>query len=103
MDAITEILAALFLVSGFFFVSVGAIGVLRMPDFYTRLHASSKCETLGIALSLIGLAIYEGFTFTSLKLLLIVFFVFIANPIGTHILTRAAYRWKVKPWTRGEE
>ncbi|MBZ4654704.1 MAG: monovalent cation/proton antiporter, MnhG/PhaG subunit [Peptococcaceae bacterium] len=98
-----KILAVLFLLAGFFFTAVAAIGVLRFPDFYTRLHASGKGDTLGIALSLIGLAIYEGFSLVSLKLMFIVIFIFLANPIGTHVLARAAFRSGVKPWTKKGE
>lgn len=95
--------ALIFLFGGFFFALVAAIGVLRFPDFYTRMHASGKGDTLGISLALLGLAIYEGFTIISAKLLFIGVFIFIANPIGTHVLCRAAYRCGLKPWTRNEK
>ncbi|MBZ4686675.1 MAG: monovalent cation/proton antiporter, MnhG/PhaG subunit [Clostridiales bacterium] len=97
------IVAIIFLLGGFFFTFVAALGVIRLPDFYSRLHASGKCETLGMVLSFLGLAIYEGFTLTALKLFFIVIFIFIANPTGTHILSRAAYRSGIKPWTRKGE
>ncbi len=100
-------LALLFLLGGFFFTFVAALGVIRFPDFYTRMHASGKGDTLGVALSIIGLIFYlaieDGFTFTSVKLLFIVVFIFLANPIGTHAICRAAYRCGLKPWTRGGE
>ena len=64
-------IAAVFMILGFFFVMVASIGVLRLPDFYTRMHASGKSETLGLMLTLIGLAIYNGFNLISLKILLI--------------------------------
>ncbi|MDD4146671.1 MAG: monovalent cation/H(+) antiporter subunit G, partial [Clostridia bacterium] len=54
-------LALIFLLSGFFFITVAALGVIRFPDFYTRLHAAGKGDTLGIALFVIGLAIHNGF------------------------------------------
>lgn len=98
-----KILASLFLISGFFFILVAAIGVIRLPDFYTRLHASGKSETLGMILCFTGLAIYEGFNLTSAKHLIIVIFILLANPIGTHIICREAYRSNLKPWTRKEE
>lgn len=98
-----KILACIFLLGGFFFISVAAIGVIRLPDFYSRLHASGKSETLGMALSLIGLALYEGFNLTSAKLLLIMFFIMLANPIGTHMISRAAYKSGLQPWTRKGE
>jgi len=97
-----KILAILFLLSGFFFITVAAIGVLRLPDFYTRLHASGKSETLGMILSFTGLAIYEGFNITGIKFLIIAFFILFANPIGTHIICREAYRCGLKPWMKGD-
>ncbi len=98
-----KILALIFMLSGFFFTLVAALGVLRFPDFYTRLHASGKGDTLGIGLSIFGLALYHGFSLISLKLLFIVIFIFLANPIGTHAICRAAYRSGLRPWMRKEE
>ncbi|HHY05917.1 MAG TPA: monovalent cation/H(+) antiporter subunit G [Clostridia bacterium] len=97
------IVALVLLFSGFFFIVVAALGVIRFPDFYTRLHAAGKGDTLGIALFVLGLAVYNGFNFVSLKLLLIVLFVFLANPIGGHVLSRAAFRSGLKPWTKKGE
>jgi len=98
-----RILAIFFLMGGFFFTTVAALGVIRFPDFYTRLHAAGKGDTLGIALSITGLALYHGFNLVSLKLMFIVFFIFLANPIGTHVLSGAAYKTGIRPWTgKGE-
>ncbi len=100
--------------SGVFFIISGAVGVLRLPDFYTRLHAQGKCDTLGVALMLGGLAVrelahglesghgLEG-TLTALKIVAIVFFVMLANPTATHALGRSALRAGLKPWTLGEK
>ena len=100
-------LALIFLFSGFFFSFVAGIGVVRFPDFYTRMHATGKGDTLGVALSVIGLIFYlaidGGFTLTSIKLLFISLFILLANPIGTHAICRAAYRCGLKPWTRKGE
>lgn len=95
--------AGFFIVAGFFFTFAAAVGVLRLPDFYTRLHASGKADTLGIALTLVGLAIYNGFSLVSVKIIIISVLIMLANPIGTHVLARAAYRSGVKAWTRKEE
>lgn len=86
---------------GIFFLFVTAVGLLRLPGFFTRVHAVSKSETLGIALILLGLMVHEGFTLVSLKLGLIVVFVAIANPVGAHLLTRAAIRTGIMPWRQG--
>jgi len=95
-----KVIAIVFLLTGFFFILVAAIGVIRLPDFYSRLHASGKSETLGLMLCFTGLALYEGLNLTSVKHLMIVIFVLLANPIGTHIICREAYRTGLKPWTR---
>ena len=89
---IREIIAALFIFGGSVFFVGSAIGMLRLPDFYSRIHASGNSETLGCMLSFIGLIIYEGLTITSLKMALVFTIVFLANPIGSHILGKAAYK-----------
>ncbi len=93
------VVAMLMLVLGFGFVLAGVIGILRLPDFYCRLHAMGKCDTLGVALMLGGVAVLEGFSLTSLKLLLVVAFVSLANPTATHALGRAAVRSGLRAWT----
>lgn len=93
-------LGAVFLFFGIFFQLVGSVGVLRLPDFYSRLHATSKPDTLGIGLSMLGLAIYQGFDLSSFKLLLGALFVFLANPAAAHALGRSAMRVGVKLWVR---
>jgi multicomponent Na+:H+ antiporter subunit G len=85
---------------GVIFTLIGSIGVIRLPDFYTRAHAATKPDTLGLVLSMIGLALRHGFNVNSAKLLLIVLFVFLANPAAAHVLGRSAIRTGVQPWTR---
>ena len=77
---------------GLFFFSVGTIGLLRLPDFFTRAHSAAKCDTLGALLCLFGLIVYSGFTTTSLKLLVIIVFIWISNPTATHLITNAFFR-----------
>ena len=81
---------------------ITALGMIRLPDFYSRVHAVSKSETLGIALVLLGLILHEGATLVSLKIGLILVFVAVANPVGAHLLTRAALRTGQMPWRRGD-
>jgi multicomponent Na+:H+ antiporter subunit G len=102
MNEIINILTITLVIAGAFFMLVGSVGVIRLPDFYTRSHATSKSDTLGIMLVLGGLAIYEGFTITGIKLIIIVAFVGLANPVGAHALARAAFLLGVKPWFKGE-
>ena len=86
----------------------GTIGLLRLPDFYTRLHATGKCDTLGTGLILAGLIIFHFVHYSStplvpIKLLILIIFVFVANPTATHAIVKAAYRKGVRPWHLGEK
>ena len=99
---IIHIIAGLFILAGFFFFTTATIGLLRLPDFYTRLHATGKGDTLAVLYSLIGLAIYNGVNLTSVKIVFIAVFMFLAQPTATHAISRAAFGSGYKPWT-GEE
>lgn len=87
-------------VGGGFFLIVSALGLLRLPDFFTRAHAVGKSETLGALLVLTGLAFHNGFALESAKLFLILLFVGVTNPTAIHILSRAALRSGATIWTR---
>ena len=76
-----EFIAGIFLAGGAFFLLASAIGMLRLPDFYCRMHASGNSETLGVMLSFLGLVVYEGLTLTSLKLILIFLLIFLAMAV----------------------
>jgi len=89
-----------FLLAGFFFFLAATVGLLRFPDFFCRLHATGKGDTLAVLLSLIGLSVYEGFSLTSLKILFIAVFMFLAQPTSTHAISRAAMRCGQEPWVR---
>lgn len=93
---IREILVIVFILVGLVLITISAVGVVRLPDFYTRLHASGIGETLGILIAFIGLAIYQGPDLISLKLFIIAFVVYLFNPVGTHMLGRAALRSHLK-------
>lgn len=103
-----NVIVTMVLASGIFFMFVGTIGLLRLPDFYTRLHATGKCDTLGEGLIIVGLIIYHLFQYPEtplvpVKLLFLIMFIFIANPAATHAIMKAAYRTGLKPWSLGEE
>lgn len=85
----SNLITAFFILFGLFFFLIGTLGVLRFPDALTRAHGAAKCDTLGAVLCLTGLIIEYGMTFTSLKLVLIVAFLWSTNPTGTHILGKA--------------
>jgi|AntAceMinimDraft_8_1070364.scaffolds.fasta_scaffold92958_3 multicomponent Na+:H+ antiporter subunit G len=97
------ILSAIFMLGGTFFFITATVGILRFPDFFTRLHATGKGDTLAVLLCLIGLAIYEGFSLTALKIVFIAVFMALAQPTATHAISRAALRGGVQPWMKGEK
>ncbi|MFH1242617.1 MAG: monovalent cation/H(+) antiporter subunit G [Pseudomonadota bacterium] len=102
MTLLTDIISVLFMLAGLFFFTTATLGLLRLPDFYSRLHATGKGDTLAVLLSLIGLAVYNGFSLTSLKIVLIAVFMFLAQPTATHAISRAAFRCNVPPFTTDE-
>lgn len=87
---------------GVFFFLTSAVGLLRFPDFYTRMHAAGKCDTLGALLVLIGLAALQGFGLASVKILLIAVFLFATSPTATHAIARSALRNDLPAWTPEE-
>jgi multicomponent Na+:H+ antiporter subunit G len=84
------------LVAGIFFFLVGVVGLLRLPDVYTRMHATTKCDTLGAGLILFALVLYSGFSNASVKLLFMILFIWLTNPTAAHVIARAAYRKKTQ-------
>ena len=102
---ITYILIILFLLIGAFFIFSSAIGIIRFPGVFTRLHAATKAPTLGIASILIAtfLFLYVAHGLLSGKLLLAIIFILLTNPVGGHMLSRAAHKSGVKPYLRHRE
>lgn len=97
MSIAIEWLSGLFLLVGGFFCVVGGIGLLRMPDFYTRMHAASVTETLGVGFVLLGLMLLAGWTLVTVKLLMIGVLVFFVSPTASHALAKAALLRGVRP------
>ncbi len=96
----------LLFICGLAFFTGGAVGIIRFPDFYTRLHPAGKMDTLGSLLMVFAVALYnlQGFSWpallTSLKILLIILFIFILNPTATHAIVDAGFRAGMRPWTK---
>ncbi|MDK9712562.1 MAG: monovalent cation/H(+) antiporter subunit G [Sulfuritalea sp.] len=97
MSTVIELTSAISLLLGALFCCVGGIGLLRMPDFYTRMHAASVTETLGVALILFGLLFLAGWTLVAMKLLMVGALVFFVSPTASHALARAAITRGLKP------
>lgn len=99
----------IFLLLGMFFFTVGVIGVLRFPDFYSRLHAAGKSDSLAAVLVIIAVALYNlqdssvGNLLVSIKILLIAVFIYVASPTATHAITKTALVIGVTPWSKGEK
>ena len=102
-------LVMLLLISGLFFFTGGSIGILRFPDFYTRLHPAGKLDTAGqfMAMSAIALYVLQDFALhtllTAVKIMLIVIFVYVTSPTATHAIMDAGVRAGLKPWTKADE
>ncbi len=97
---IREILTCFFLLLGGVFSIVAAVGVLRMPDVFIRMHAATKVGTVGVSSITIGLMLHFGaLTVTSRGILVIAFFLLTA-PVAAHMIGRAAYRSGVSLWSR---
>jgi multicomponent Na+:H+ antiporter subunit G len=97
MDTVLDVLSWIFLLGGAIFLLVGAIGALRFPDFYTRLHAVSVCDTMGAGLVLVGLMLQSGLSLVTVKLLLMFYFMIFTGPTAVHALAQAAMQSKLKP------
>jgi len=101
-DTIQNIAGTLLMLIGIVFMLLGSVGLVRLPDFFARTHAASKVDTVGIVVLLLGIAVIEGLTLNSGKLLVAVLFLMLTNPVSAHALTRAAMSAGIRPWRRGE-
>jgi len=97
VSAAVDILSWILLVAGGLFSIVGALGLLRMPDFYTRVHAASVTDTLGVGFILLGLMLQAGWTLVTVKLAVIGLLIFFTSPAATHALSRAALERGLEP------
>ena len=92
-----DIASAMLLLGGGAFCIVGAIGLIRMPDFYTRVHAASVNDTLGAGLILLGLLLQAGWTLAAAKLFILALLIFFTSPAATHALAKAALGRGLQP------
>ncbi len=94
---VLEVISWIFLLAGSFFSIVGGIGIVRLPEFYSRLHGGGITDTLGAALILIGLCFQISSGLILAKLLMILFFLMVSSPSSCHALARSALSQGVKP------
>ena len=95
-----DILSSLFMAAGLFFLIVAAIGIIRLPDVFSRAHAVSLTDSLGAFLLLIGIVLHEGLSMNILKILAVLALLYLQNPVISHATLRAAIRAGLKPWNR---
>ncbi len=97
MNIMIDILSWISLVAGSIFLIIGTIGLIRFPDFFTRLHAASVVDTLGCILIMMGLMLQAGLSLVTVKLILIMIFILFTSPTAAHALAKAALHGEVKP------
>jgi len=103
MDIFIAWASGLCLLLGSFLIFSGALGMLRFPDFYSRVHAAGVTETLAASLVLFGLMLLAGWSLALLKLILILLFILFTAPTASHALAKAAWKCGLQPWTRAHE
>ncbi|MGA9456480.1 MAG: monovalent cation/H(+) antiporter subunit G [Pseudolabrys sp.] len=82
---------------GSFFTIVGAFGIVRMPEIFTRMHAASVTDTLGIGFLILGMGLQAGFDLVTLKLVFLLALFFFTGPVVTHALAQACLHEGIKP------
>lgn len=95
-----SLLGMAFMIAGLFFMLVAAVGMVRLPDVYTRSHAAGLTDSVGALLLLIGLALYQGFNANLVRVLIVLALLYLLNPVITHATVRAALRSGIKPWSK---
>ncbi len=96
MNTILYYASVISLIVGLFFLLVATVGLLRLPDVYNRLHATSKCDTLGAGLVLLSLAL-QSEAAVAIRLVLLIIFILVTNPTAAHVIARAAYTTGIRP------
>lgn len=94
------ILTPFFLIAGSFFIMLAALGILKFPDLYTRMHAASKAVSFGSGLMLLATVLYFKSGFVALEAILIILFIFLTTPVASHMISRVAYLLKIPLWEK---
>ncbi len=96
-ELLSAALQWLFIGSGSILVLIGGIGLIRLPDFYTRIHAAGITDTMGAWLILIGLMFSAGWTLVTAKLVMLLIFLVMTSPLASHALAKAAFMRGLRP------
>ncbi len=100
---VVDIVSWVLILTGSAFAIIGGVGMIRLPDFYTRMHGAGITDTLGAGLILAGLAVQAGFTLATVKLLLILVFLLYTSPTSSYALANSAYTGGLQPWLGKKE
>lgn len=100
MEALFDYVGEALILVGAFFVFTGALGIIRMPDFYTRLHAAGVTDSMGVPLILLGIIIKSGFTLFSGKIIFLILFMMITGPAACHAVAKSAMVSGLVPWKK---
>ena len=103
MDIALDILSWVLLLSGSAFALIGGVGILRFPDFYSRLHAGGITDTMGAGLILAGLMVQAGMSLLALKLFMVFWFLYVSSPTSAHALAKAAREFGLQPWRKDQD
>ena len=103
IDIIIKSASAIFMGAGSVFIFIGALCLVRLPDFYTRMHAAGVTDTLGAELLLLGMMLQAGLSLVTLKLVLISLFIFFTSPTSTHAVANAARVMGLRPVSISED
>ncbi len=99
MNVVLDVVSWALVLTGSLFALTGAIGLLRLPDFFTRMHGASIIDSFGVSMMLMGFLLQSGFTMASVKLVLIFMFMIVTGPTATHALAKAALHGRLEPLT----
>ena len=97
---IIQVLAGLLIAAGCLFFLAGTVGLLRLPDFFCRLHATTKCDAVGGVLILLGVALVAGADGQTVRIVALIALIAISSPTAGHALARAGWHAGHRPWTR---
>lgn len=103
-----NILSSVLIIAGLFFFFATTVGILRFPDFYSRMHAAGKGDTFSSSLMLLGLVVYNMHHFSfhavlvSIKIIFILLFIFLASPTATHTIIDAGFESGIMPWQKDQ-
>ena len=103
LESITNVVSWVCLIAGSVFCVIGGIGLLRLPDFFSRTHGAGITDTLGAALVLVGLMFQAGLTLVTVKLVMILVILWLTSPTSTHAIAKAAILSGLKPLLKGDD